>query len=157
MTAYAKEATLPNGKSLILDIVHHPGGAAVVALDDQNRVCLLHQYRPVIDTWIWELPAGKIDHNEPPIETVKREIEEEAGVSAAHWEALGTSFSSPGVFDETIHLYLATDLTPVPQNLEEHEVLEVHWVPLEEALERAHNGEIKDGKTIIGLFRAQAR
>lgn len=146
--------TLPNGKRPEIEIVHHPGGAAAVALDTQRRVCLLRQYRPVFRDWIWELPAGKLDPGEAPLATAQRELAEEAGVQAAQWTALGRIFSSPGVFAELVYLYLGQDLTAVAAAIEEHELLEVHWLPFEEALQRAASGAIDDGKTVAGLFRA---
>jgi len=146
---------LPDGGEIELEIVRHPGGAAVVALDRQGRVCLLRQYRHAGGGWLWELPAGKIDHREPPERTAGRELLEEAGVTAGRWESLGMLHSSPGVFDEVIHLYLARDLEHTSQQLEPNEVLEVHWVSLSEALEWAVSGRISDAKTLVGLFRAQ--
>jgi 8-oxo-dGTP pyrophosphatase MutT (NUDIX family) len=145
---------LPNGKRAQIEIVHHPGGAAAVAIDTEQRVCLIRQYRPVFREWIWELPAGKLDPGEGPLATAQRELAEEAGVKAVRWTALGSILSSPGVFGETVYLYLAQDLTPVPSQTEEHELIEVHWVPLAEAVARASDGDINDGKTLAGLFRA---
>lgn len=149
--------TLPNGKRADIEVVHHPGGAAVAALDAQQRVCLLRQYRPVFSDWIWELPAGKLDPGEGPLATAQRELIEEAGVKAARWTPLGRIMSSPGVFGEVVHLYLAQDLTAVPANTEEHELIEVHWVPLAEAIARASDGDVNDAKTLAGLFRAIGR
>lgn len=146
---------LPNGAQAELEIVHHPGGAAVVALDTERRVCLLRQYRHAIGGWLWELPAGKLDPGEAPRTTAERELVEEAGVRAATWQELGRTISSPGIFTEVIHLYLAQDLTPVPAAAEEHEVFEVHWLPWKEALRMASDGEIEDAKTLAGLLRAQ--
>ena len=128
---------LPNGSIADLEIVHHPGGAAVVAIDDSNRVCLLRQFRHAARGWVWELPAGKIDNREPPLETARRELEEEAGMRAAQWRSLGESLSSPGVFTEVVHLFLATGLHATEHRPEEHEVFEVHWLPLAQALEMA--------------------
>lgn len=147
-------AKLPNGKRMAIDVVRHPGGAAVVAIDKKNRVCLLRQYRPVFDEWIWELPAGKLDHGEPPAITAQRELVEEAGVSATDWIPLGAVISSPGVFTEMVHLFLARDLSRTATAKEEHELIEVHWVALAKAIERASNGHISDAKTVAGLFRA---
>lgn len=148
---------LPNGSVADLEIIHHPGGAAVVAIDDQRQVCLLRQFRHAANGWLWELPAGKINHREPPLQTAQRELEEEAGVQAAHWDSLGDFVSSPGVFTEVIHLYLATGLQAVTAKPEAHEVLEVHWKPLDEVLRMAHSGELRDGKSLVGVFRAAAR
>lgn len=145
---------LPNGASAELEIAHHPGGAAVVAIDDQERVCLLHQFRHAAGGWIRELPAGKIDNREPPLQTAQRELAEEGAVSAAHWRSLGDYLSSPGVFTEVIHLYLATGLTPAPAAPEQHEVFSIEWRPFREVLAMAQSGELRDGKTIVGLFRA---
>jgi 8-oxo-dGTP pyrophosphatase MutT (NUDIX family) len=148
---------LPNGNLADYEIVHHPGGAAVVALDDDGRVCLLHQFRPAAGGWVWELPAGRLEPGEPPALTARRELVEEAGREAAEWQDLGPMLSSPGVFDERIHLYLAQRLAVVPLQHEPHEVLEVHWVDLSVALDRAMSGELVDSKTIVGLLRAAAR
>lgn len=137
-----------------MDVVHHPGGAAVVALDEQQRVCLLRQYRGVIDEWVWELPAGKIDDREPPLQTAHRELQEEAGIVAERWDELGLSLSSPGVFTEKVWLYLARDLQNGEQQLEAHEIIECHWIDFDEALAWARAGKISDAKTVIGLFRA---
>lgn len=151
---YLEHVTLPNGAVAELEIVRHPGGAAVVALDSENRVCLLRQYRHAAGGWLWELPAGKLDPGESPLVTAQRELQEEAGLHAARWDSLGKIISSPGVFTEIVHLFLARDLSGVPANAEAHEVFEVHWVPFAEALAQAWTGEITDAKTLVGLFRA---
>jgi 8-oxo-dGTP pyrophosphatase MutT (NUDIX family) len=145
---------LPNGTTAELEIVRHPGGAAVVAIDADQRVCLLRQFRHAAGGWIWELPAGKIDNREPPLDTARRELEEEAGMAAAAWQPLGDYLSSPGVFTEVIHLFLATELTPLPQRPEEHEVFEVHWLPFSDVLQMARSGELRDGKSLVGVYRA---
>jgi 8-oxo-dGTP pyrophosphatase MutT (NUDIX family) len=145
---------LPNGMRIPLEIVRHPGGAAVVALDARNRICVLRQYRHAAGGYIYELPAGKLEAGEPPEVTIKRELAEEAGMQATQWQSLGAYFSSPGVFTEVIHLYLATGLEPVAARPEADEVFEIEWWPLEQAVERARNGELADAKTIIGILRA---
>lgn len=150
------QVRLPNGSEAEFEIVHHPGGAAVVAVDQRKRVCLLHQYRYAVDEWLWELPAGKRDHGEAPELTAARELREEAGVIAGHWRSLGRMISSPGVFTEVVHLYLATDLTMVADAVEEHEVFERHWVDLDEAVRHAQAGQYSDAKTVIGLLRVRA-
>jgi 8-oxo-dGTP pyrophosphatase MutT (NUDIX family) len=157
ITVTADEVVLPNGHRATLDVVHHPGGAAVIAMDSEQRVCLLRQYRYVAEGWIWELPAGKLEPNEPPLETAKRELIEEAGVSARHWESLGEVFSSPGVFSEVLHLFYAAELEPRTVAHESAEVIEIHWIPFAEAYEWAMSGKIRDAKSIIALARVFAR
>ena len=147
------EVALPNGAEAHLERVHHPGGAAVTAIDDHGRVCLLRQYRHAIEEWIWELPAGKLGPGEPAQEAAVRELAEEAGVEAGQWSSLGTILPSPGVLDERIGLFLATGLSPVPAGHEAHEVIEIHWLGLDEARTMIERGEIIDAKTVIGLGR----
>jgi 8-oxo-dGTP pyrophosphatase MutT (NUDIX family) len=148
------EVRLPNGHLASLEVVHHPGGAAAVAIDSQERVCLLRQYRYVADGWLWELPAGKLEPAEPPLVTAQRELIEEAGVSAREWSSLGSYLSSPGIFTEVLHLFLATGLELAAAAHEQAEVIEVHWIPFGQAREWAERGEIRDGKTVMGLIRA---
>ena len=148
---------LPNGAMVELEVAHHPGGAAVVALDAGGRVCLLRQYRHAAGGWITELPAGKIDNREPPLECAKRELAEEAGVTARYWKRLGQFFSSPGVFTEVIHVFLARGLAPCGSAPETHEVFEARWVPMAEAAAMAADGRLPDAKTTIGLLWAQTR
>jgi ADP-ribose pyrophosphatase len=149
------EVVLPNGHRAELEVIHHPGGAAAVAIDAGRRVCLLRQYRYVAGDWLWELPAGKLEPREPPLATAQRELAEEAGVSARHWRSLGTSLSSPGVFAEVIHLFLATGVAPAATAHEHAEVIEIHWLSFDTACEWALSGTITDGKTVIGLLRAR--
>jgi ADP-ribose pyrophosphatase len=147
---------LPNGHVTELEIIHHPGGAAVAAIDAQQRVCLIRQFRHAAGGWIWELPAGKLEPAEPPLATARRELIEETGNSAQCWQSLGTYVSSPGVFDEIVHLFLAYNLDSVKMAHEAAELIEVHWLDLEEACRRALDGEINDGKTALGLLRARS-
>lgn len=157
ITVSVETVRLPNGSEPALEIVHHPGGAAVVALDDAGRVCVLRQYRHAAGGWMWELPAGKLEPAEPPLRTAQRELIEEAGMAAAQWQALGSYISSPGVFTEVIHLYLAQGLTPMPLQHEAAEVIEVHWMPFAQAWRKALSGEFNDGKTALGLLRGYAQ
>lgn len=146
---------LPNDSVADLEIIHHPGGAAILALDEQQRICLLHQFRHAAGGRLWELPAGKIDNREPHFQTAQRELQEEAGCTATHWQYLGEYLSSPGVFTEVIHLYLATGLKHIGNQPEEHEVFTVEWRPCTEVMAMVHRGEIKDGKTLVALLLAQ--
>jgi len=146
--------TLPNGKPLELEVVRHPGGAAVVALDHQHQVCLLRQYRHAGGGWLWELPAGRLEAHEQPRTTAARELVEEAGLQASHWDTLGKTLVTPGYSDEVIYLYLARALTTVPAQPEAHELIEIHWIPFAQALEQVHDGTILDAKTMLGLTLA---
>jgi 8-oxo-dGTP pyrophosphatase MutT (NUDIX family) len=157
VTVNIETVLLPTGVRAEYEIIHHPGGAAIVAVDDEKRVCLLHQFRPAGGGWIWELPAGRLEPGEPPDATAKRELLEEAGCVAGQWQELGIILSSPGVFAERIHLYLAQKLRLEALQHENYEVIEVHWVPLQDAVERALGGDIQDAKTIVGLLRARAK
>ena len=157
LTRNLETVTLPNGRVAELEIAHHPGGAAVVAVDADGRTCLLRQYRHAAGGWIREIPAGKLDGGEPPLACAQRELAEEAGRTARRWDSLGAFFSSPGVLTEVIHLFLARDLTAVPAAPEEHEVFDVEWGPLDEAVRLAERGELRDAKTLIGLGWAAAR
>jgi 8-oxo-dGTP pyrophosphatase MutT (NUDIX family) len=156
ITVNVETVALPNGTVADFEIIHHPGGAAVVAVDEHQQVCLIRQYRPAADGWVWELPAGRLEPDEPPAETARRELIEEAGREARDWQSLGSILSSPGVFAETLHLFLARDLRPCETAREPYEVIEVHWIPLAEAVRRALTGELRDAKTIIALLRAEA-
>lgn len=145
---------LPNGHQFELEVVQHPGGSAVVVLNDQGQVCLLRQYRHVAGQWLWELPAGKIESGEAPLLTAQRELAEEAGVAATQWYELGEIYTSPGVFKEVIHLYLARHISPTAVMHEEEEMIEIQWLDFQEALSWAKSGQITDAKTLIGLYRA---
>lgn len=150
-----EQVELPNGVTAELEIIKHPGGVAVVAMNAETEICLLRQYRHAVDGWIWEIPAGKREPDEHHRVTAKRELVEEAGVDAQTWSYLGKTISSPGIFTEVIHLYLATDLIPAQQQLEEIEVLEVHWLPLQQVMSMVKAGQIEDAKTLVALFYLQ--
>lgn len=145
---------LPNGELAALEIVRHPGGAVVLAIDDDERVCLLRQFRHAAGGWIWELPAGTLHENEQPLDTAKRELKEEAGLEASHWEPLDAILPSPGFCTEELFLFRARKLTSGKSNPEASEFIEVHWKPYNDALKMARMGEIKDAKTVVTLFRA---
>lgn len=145
---------LPDGRELELEVVRHPGGAAVVALNERQEICLLRQYRHAAGGWLWELPAGKLDPGELALTTAQRELEEEAGLRAATWHAMACVLTTPGFCDEVIHLFLAQSLKQVPLRHQAHECIEVHWRPFPEALSMAERGEIRDAKTLLGLFYA---
>ena len=156
VTLRLEEATLPNGRHVSLEIVRHPGAAAIVALDTDERVCLVHQFRYAAAGFIWEVPAGTLGRDEAPEACARRELQEEAGLVAEDWTALGSIFTAPGFCDERIHLFLARHLSDAPGHLDEDEVLTVSRVPLAQALAMIRNGEIADAKSIASLHRAAA-
>jgi len=150
-----EEVRLPNGNTIVLEVIKHPGAAAAVPVDDEGNVILVRQYRHATGRWLLEVPAGKLDHpGESPEECARREIEEETGYRAGRLTSLGWIWTTPGFTNEKIWLYLATELTPVPPSLQPDEVLTVLKLPLEEAVRRAATGEIADGKSVCALLRA---
>jgi len=153
-----EDVTLPNGHTMTLEIVRHPGASAVAAVDAQGRVTLLRQYRHAIGGYLWEVPAGKLDPGESPETCAARELAEEAGLVADTLESAGSIVTCPGFCDEVIHLFIATGLHTVPNALEADEVIDtVVTVPLAEALDMIRGGEIRDAKTIAALLQADLR
>ena len=135
-------------------VVRHPGGAAVLPLHDDGSVTLIRQLRPAVDGFLLELPAGRLSPGEEPRLCAARELTEETGLAAATLLPLGILHPSPGVFDEVIHLFLATGLSQGEADPEEYEEISCVRIPLQEALEMAAAGDITDGKTIAALLRA---
>ena len=153
-----ERVTLPNGVTVDLEIMHHPGAAAVVAVDDAGAVALIRQYRHAAGGFLWELPAGVLDHaGEPPVECAARELREETGLGAERLRQLGTIVTTPGFCDERIHLFLAQGLSEGLHAREHDEVIaEMRRIPMPEALAMVRRGEIVDAKTVVGLQLAAA-
>lgn len=143
--------TLPNGTTTSLEIIAHPGAAAVVPMKDEETVVMIRQYRHAVGGFIYELPAGKLHPNEDPRNCAHREVEEEIGFKVGRLDPLLSFFTTPGFTDEIIHIFIGYDLTPGKQDLDVDEVLEIVEFPLARTLEMIREGAIKDGKTIIGL------
>lgn len=149
---------LPNGREALREVVRHKGAAAVVPVDADGYVTLVRQHRVVVDTLTLEIPAGKLDHvGEDPLACAKRELSEETGLLAQHWELLCPMITTPGFCTERIGLYLATGLTPGPTHPDADEFVRTVRMPLAEAVARAARGELPDGKTSLGLLLAWAR
>ncbi len=144
--------TLPNGETTELEVIRHPGAAAIVPLLADKRVVMIKQYRHAVGQFLWEVPAGTINPGESPIECAKRELPEEVGYRARAFQELGEIFPVPGYSDEHIYIFLATGLIPGRQDLDADEVLDVKPIPVEETLGMIKRGEIRDAKTIIALF-----
>ena len=149
-----EEVELPNGNTIDLDIVRHPGAAAVVPFVSQSEVLLIRQYRFATGGTLWEVPAGKLDPGERSESCAQRELEEEAGYRAGRLESLGPMWASPGFTDEKIHLFAAFDLTSVPQRLEADEVIEVERMSFARALELVWSGELTGAKSQLALLKA---
>ena len=147
-----ERVTLPNGAVKDREIVRHPGAAAMVPLLDDGRVVLIKQYRHAVGEFVWEIPAGTLEPEEAPMACARRELVEEIGYEAANLEKLTEILPAPGYTDEHIHIFLATGLQAVDQRLEDDEVLELQPTVLETALAMVAKGEIRDAKTIAGLF-----
>jgi ADP-ribose pyrophosphatase len=154
---YAETITLPNGVTLDMEIIRHPGAAAIVPVMDDGSVLLLKQYRHAVGGFIWEIPAGTLDPGEDPRQCAERELIEETGYAARHFERLVEITPLPAYSDERIHIFLATGLTKAAQNLDPDELLVVHQVELGLAMKMIADGEIQDAKTIVGLQLAASR
>lgn len=146
--------TLPTGVTATLDVIHHPGSSATVPLLPDDQVVMIKQYRHSLRQSIWEIPAGTLNPGENPLECARRELIEEAGYEATHFEKLTEILTAPGYSDERIHIFLASDLRPVPQDLDKDEVLEVVRLPMDETLAMIRDGRIQDAMTIVGLLLA---
>jgi ADP-ribose pyrophosphatase len=143
--------TLPNGATIDLETIRHPGAAAVVPVKDDGTVVLVRQFRHAAGGFIYEIPAGKLQPGEDPLHCASRELEEEVGYRAASFELLTSIFTAPGFADEVIHVYKATGLTKGRQQLDPDEVLDIIEMPLAEAVNKIEDGTIRDAKTIVGL------
>lgn len=148
---------LQDGKSARREIIRHNGGACVVALDDQQQVYLVRQFRKPYDMELLEIPAGKLEPGEDPAECAGRELTEETGLRASHLEWLATIYPTPGYCNEILTIYLATGLTQGEANPDDGEHLSCHAYPLPVVLAMIDRGEIRDAKTLIALLTISRR
>lgn len=146
---------LHDGSSARREIVRHGGGACVVALDEQNRVSMVRQYRKAFERELLELPAGKLERGEDPMDCVRRELSEETGYAADHIELINTLYPSPGYCSEILYVYLATGLTPGAAHLDEGEHLSCESLPIDTLIDMIGRGEICDAKSVVGLLMTQ--
>ncbi|MCS7261411.1 MAG: NUDIX hydrolase [Anaerolineae bacterium] len=146
---------LPDGRTTIREIVNTPGAVTILPLTEDRRVRMVRQYRSAVGEYLLELPAGTLRPGEPPEEAAVRELAEETGDRAARWRYLTSFYTMPGVCNEIIHLFLATELVSGSTNHDLDESIEVVTLPIEQAWEMIRTGQIRDAKTIVGLLMAR--
>jgi len=149
------QVELPNGRRATLDLIRHPGAAAVVPFGAEGEVLLIRQYRYAAGGVIYEVPAGKLEPGEEPSACAVRELEEEIGMRAGRIEPLGWIFTTPGFTDERIHLFAAFDLEPGEQRLDDDELIEVAPMSLDAALDLVWSGALPDAKSALALLHAK--
>jgi ADP-ribose pyrophosphatase len=150
-----ERVALPNGGSLELPVIRHPGASAIVALDDDGSIAMLTQYRHAVGGWHREIPAGCRNGGESPLECAVRELREETGLSAGRWDHLGAIVTIPSFCDERIELFLARELSEGKINTDPDEIIKVERMNLHAALAMVRRGEIVDAKTVAALHHAQ--
>ena len=150
----SQQVELPNGHTVGLDIIRHPGASAVVPFLSASEVLLIRQYRYATGGTIYEVPAGKLEAGEAPEVCAARELEEETGWRAGRLEPLGAIWTTPGFTDERIHLFAAHDLTRTHQQLQKDEIIELVPMPLDDALELVWSGQLSDAKSALALVYA---
>lgn len=145
---------LPNGNTSTRELVEHPGGVGIVAVDDGGNVMMVRQYRKPYEKIILEIPAGKMEKGEEPELCGRRELEEETGYAAGSFEFLGECYPSVGYTNEIIRLFLARNLKKTHMHPDEDEFLKVERIPIEDLYKMIMNNEIADAKTVIGILKA---
>jgi ADP-ribose pyrophosphatase len=152
-----EDVTLPNGRNMTVDMIRHPGAAAVVPFLSDDEVLLIRQYRYAAGGEIYEVPAGKLDPGESPEVCAARELEEETGYRPGRIEPLGSILTTPGFTNERIHLFAAFDLERTEQRLEDDELIELAPLPLEDALGLIWSDQLPDAKSALALIQAARR
>ena len=146
---------LPDGGTSIREIVDHPGGVAILALDEENRVPVVRQYRYAFSRVMLEIPAGKREVGEEPFLTAQRELQEEVGATADEWQDLGTLIPSPGCYGETLYLYLARGLQFGAVNPDEDEFLECERMAFDDLYQMCMDGRVQDAKTVAAVLKVK--
>lgn len=152
---HLEEVQLPNGKTASREIVRHPGAVAVIAITPQDKMIFVRQFRKPLDKVILEIPAGKLEKAEDPLECAKRELFEETGYQAGEMSFVHKFYTSPGFADELLYIYEGTNLTAGVAKPDEDEFVDLVELSLDEAFERIESGEIIDAKTILAVYHWQ--
>jgi ADP-ribose pyrophosphatase len=147
----------PSGFKIERAIVQHVGSAVMMAVDSKKRILLVRQYRLPVRSYLWELPAGRMDPGETPLKAAKRELQEETGCRARKWTKLGKMVASPGYVAEVMNIFLAEDLTQGDATPMEDERIESRWFTVKEVDEMIRAGKIYDAKTIVGFHLYRGR
>jgi ADP-ribose pyrophosphatase len=147
-----ERALAPDGFEIRRAVVHHRGSAVMLAVDDKGRVLLVRQYRLPARRYLWELPAGRLDEGETPLEAARRELLEETGYRARRWKKLASFYPSPGYVSEKMTLFLAAGLVAGPAAPMEDERIQIRWFTRKELDESLRRGKLLDGKTIAGVL-----
>jgi len=147
---------LPNGRQSLREVADHPGGVAIVAIDRDDNVLTVKQYRYAFSRVLEEIPAGKLERGEDPRAAALRELKEETGAAPERFTELGELIVSPGAYGEVLHLYLAEGLTPGEAAPDEDEFLDLVKTPFDEMLRRVLDGELTDAKTVVGVLKVYA-
>ncbi|HIT53325.1 MAG TPA: NUDIX hydrolase [Candidatus Fimivicinus intestinavium] len=147
-------ALLPNGQKAAREVVEHPGGVTVAALTPERELLFVRQFRYPYGEELLELPAGKLERGEDPLESGKRELREETGATASTFCSIGKFYPTPGYCGEIIHMYFASGLTFGEQELDADEFLTVQRIPLEEAVRMVLDNRLRDGKTQAAVLKA---
>ncbi len=152
---YVDDIELPNGKTSIREYIKHPGAVCVIPITDEGEVIMVRQFRYPFGRTLLEVPAGKLEIGEDPLDAVKRELEEESGVIAERVEFIGMTYTTVAFTNEQIYTYMATGLSYTTPHTDEDEFVEVEKIPLDTLVQMVMNGEIKDSKTQVAILKAE--
>ncbi len=151
-TVTEEEARDETGFEIKRSVVRHKGSAVILAADERSRVLLVRQFRLPAGKYLWELPAGRLDEGETPLQAARRELIEETGYRARRWDRLASFWASPGYVGEKMTVFLATELKAGPASPMDDERIECRWFPSRELAGMIEDGKIMDGKTMVGFL-----
>jgi ADP-ribose pyrophosphatase len=152
---FVDDIELPNGSTSIREYIKHPGAVCVIPITDEGEVIMVRQFRYPFGRTLLEIPAGKLEVGEDPLDAVKRELEEESGVIAENVEFIGMTYTTVAFTNEQIYTYMATGLTYTAPHTDEDEFVEVERIPLDTLVQMVMDGEIKDSKTQVAILKAE--